>query len=210
MPRDLRRNGNAAAFDRLFERGRAAVLSGTHHRDTPPVDGGRWGLSVVLVPEGDPARRLAEVTAEAMDMVGPGHWPTGTAGAVHITVRALQAHRSAVPVDDPLVERCSAALARAAARSRAVRLRMCGLTLTPSGVMACAYPVGAAADDFAAVLSVELGADGEFEARFCRDIWYATLVHFTGDIRDPAEVLSPLCQVRWFQRLLRQRYISTC
>lgn len=178
--------GYRAAFDRLFDRGRIAVQAGTHYSDSPPVDGGRWGMSVVLQPEGICAVRLAEVTAEALSVAGVDHWPTGGPEAVHFTVRAIQAHRSVMPPGDPLVGRCAAALKRAGAASRPVRLRMRGLTLTPSGVMACAYPVDSAADDFAARLSDELGDDGWFEAAFVRDIWYATVVHFTGPVCDPA------------------------
>ncbi|MDW5323668.1 hypothetical protein [Plantactinospora sp. KLBMP9567] len=177
--------GYGAAFDRLFARGRDAVLAGSHYRDSPPVDGGRWGLSVVLPPDPPCAGRLAAVAAEALAVAGPDHWPTGAPEAVHFTVRALEAHRSSVPDGDPLVARAGSALRRAAAACRPVRLALHGLTLTPSGVMVCAYPVDAAPDEFAARLAVELGDDAWFEAGFSRDIWYATLVHFTGPLRDP-------------------------
>ncbi|MFC6016346.1 hypothetical protein ACFP2T_09060 [Plantactinospora solaniradicis] len=177
--------GYTLAFDRLFARGRAAVLAGTHYRDTPPVDGGGWGLSVVLLPDPDCADRLAAVTAEALGVAGAGHWPTGTAPAVHFTVRAIEVHRSAIPPDDPLVARSASALGRAAAASPPVRLRLFGLTLTPSGVMLCAFPEDSAAAGFADRLGEELGPDGWFEAAYHRDIWYATLVHFTSEIRDP-------------------------
>jgi hypothetical protein len=171
-------------FDRLFEQGRAAVLSGAHYRDTPPVDGGRWGLSVVFLPDSDAMHRLAALTAEAMDIAGREHWPTGAPPAVHLTVRAIHMHRSVVPPGDPLEARCAAALRRAGMGARPARLRLSGLTLTPSGVMACAVPDDHAADAFAARLGDQLGADGWFEAQYHRDIWYATLLHFTSDIRD--------------------------
>jgi hypothetical protein len=51
--------------------------------------------------------------------------------------------------------------------------------------MVCAFPDDDAADDFAGRLGAELGADGWFEKAYRRDIWYATLVHFTGELRDP-------------------------
>ncbi len=174
----------AAVFDRLVEQGRSAVLSGAHYRDTPPVDGGRWGLSVVFLPDSDATDRLAALTAEAMDIAGGEHWPTGAPHAVHFTVRAIQVHRSVVPPDDPLEARCAAALRRAAAGARPAWLRLAGLTLTPSGVMVCAVPEDGAADAFAGRLGDELGPDGWFEAQYHRDIWYATLLHFTSDIRD--------------------------
>jgi hypothetical protein len=175
-----------AVFDRLFEGGRYALGSGGHYRDTPPVEGGRWGPSIVLVPTGPGEESLAAVTAEAMSLAGPGHWPTGAPHAVHITVRAMRAYAPAVAAPDPFLTRCAAAMRRAAtAADGPARFRFAGLTLTPSGVMACAYPVDGAADDLARRLSHELGDDGWFEANFHRDIWYATLVHFAADIADP-------------------------
>ncbi|MFC7548881.1 hypothetical protein [Plantactinospora sp. GCM10030261] len=177
--------GYGEKFDRLFEMGARAVRAGTHHRDSPPVDGGRWGVSVILPPDRASTARLAEATSAAMSVAGRHHWPTGSPDAAHVTVRALEAHRTAARREDPLVARGAAALRRTAAACRPVRLDLRGLTLTPSGIMACAYPVDPAATDFAARLAKELGADGWFEADFNRDIWYATLVHFTGPVADP-------------------------
>jgi hypothetical protein len=179
-----------AVFDRLFEGGRYALRSGGHYRDTPPVEDGRWGPSIVLVPTGPAEERLAALTAEAMGLAGPGHWPTGAPHAVHITVRAMRAHVPAVPASDPFLTRCAAAIRRAAAAAEGpARFRFAGLTLTPSGVMACAYPVDGAADELARRLRHELGDDGWFEAKFHRDIWYATLVHFAADIVDPSALV---------------------
>jgi hypothetical protein len=186
-----------AVFDRLFEGGRYALLSGGHYRDTPPVADGRWGPSIVLVPSGSGAQALAAVTAEAMSLAGPAHWPTGAPHAVHITVRAMRAHVAAVPAADPFLTRCAAAMRRAAAStSGPARFRFGGLTLTPSGVMACAYPVDGAADEIARRLREELGEDAWFEANFHRDIWYATLVHFAADIADPAALVEWVAQRR--------------
>ncbi|MEO3746530.1 hypothetical protein [Plantactinospora sp. B5E13] len=108
---------------------------------------------------------------------------------MHFTVRAIEAHRSTLPADDPLVARSTAALERVTRALPPIGLALRGLTLTPSGVMACAYPVDSAADRFAARLGVELGDDAWFEADFHRNIWYATLVHFAGPIADPAAVV---------------------
>lgn len=176
------------SFDRLFERGRAAVLAGSHYRDTAPVDGGRWGISVVLLPDDACAERLDEITAEALAVAGT-HWPTGARPSLHITVRALEPHRSTVPDDDPAVARYLGATRTAAAAGRPARLAFRGLTLTPSGIMACAFPVDAAADEFAATLGDALGPDGWFEADATRDIWYATIVHFTGPVARPAALV---------------------
>ncbi|MEV6926721.1 hypothetical protein AB0M46_19760 [Dactylosporangium sp. NPDC051485] len=180
----------------MFEQGQDAVLRGSHFVDVPPVPGGRWGMSAVLVPDGPVADRLAEVTAELVAVSGSGHWPTGVRDAVHLTVRAIEVHRPGLSGTDPLVARCAGALARAAAQSAVVRLQLDGLTLTPSGVMVCAYPVGAAADDFADRLGVELGADGWFERSYRRDIWYATLLHFAAGVPDPAGLVAWVAQRR--------------
>lgn len=40
-----------------------------------------------------------------MALAGPWHWPTGAPEAVHVTVRAMEAHRTAVAADDPVVAR---------------------------------------------------------------------------------------------------------
>jgi hypothetical protein len=177
--------GYRAVFDRLFEGGRSAVRSGGYYRDTPPVEGGRWGPSVVLRPPPSTMDRLAAVTTEAMRVAGPGHWPTGAAPSIHITVRALQAYRGEPPAADAFLRRCAQAVRRATRSTPQVAFRFRGLTLTPSGVMACAYPMDGTADVFAARLRDDLGADGWFEENFHRDIWYATLVHFATDIVDP-------------------------
>lgn len=172
-------------FDALFERGESAVLTGSQYRDTPPVAGGRWGMSVVLVPDAASARELEAVTAQVTALAGGRHWPTGDPAAAHFTVRAIEVHRDLVLDDDPLVARCGDALKRAAAACRPVRLLLRGLTLTPSGVMLCAYPADAGPATFAARVADELGEDGWFERQFHRDIWYATLVHFTDAIERP-------------------------
>jgi hypothetical protein len=171
-------------FDRLFDRAQAMIVSGSHYRDTPPVEGGRWGPSVVFVPDPGCVETLATITAEAMAAAGPGHWPTGAPAGVHLTVRAIQAHRVDIPPADPVASRAAAAMARAAAAAATVRFRLSGLTLTPSGVMACAYPDDGAADHFASRLRDELADDAWFEANFHRDIWYATVVHFAEDLVD--------------------------
>ena len=182
-----------AIFDRLFERGSAAVLAGEHYADTRPATGGRWGTSVALVPHGDDRltslTELTELTMQLADLAGPGHWPTGAPDAVHFTVRAKEAHRPEVSTQDGLALRCAAAMRRAAGSCGPVRFHLDGLTLTPSGVMVCAYPLDGAANAFADRLRTELGQDAWFEAGFDRNIWYATLLHFAAAVPDPARLV---------------------
>jgi hypothetical protein len=172
-------------FDELFELGREAVLSGTHDCDKQPVDGGRWGVAVILRPDASLTQHLAALTDDILRLAGIHHWPTGSPNVVHFTVRALEWFRSDVPEGDPSVGRYLAALERAAKRARPVGLAVNGLTLTPSCVMACAATVDDSATDFAQALADELGADGWLERDFQRTIWYSTLVHFAGPIDDP-------------------------
>jgi hypothetical protein len=62
--------------------------------------------------------------------------------------------------------------------------------------MACAFPTDGAAGEFADRLGRELGPDGWFEAAYQRDIWYATLVHFTNDIRDRQRLIDFVAERR--------------
>ena len=183
-------------FDELFELGREAVLSRTHGCDKPPVDGGRWGIAVILKPDTTLTHRLAEITNDTMRVAGSHHWPTGLPSAVHFTVRALEWFRTEVPEDDPSVARYAAALERAAKRAKPVALTVGGLTLTPSCVMVCAEPVDETATELAQALAGELGPDGWLEEDFNRNIWYATLVHFAGPIDDPRALVDWVQQRR--------------
>lgn len=177
-------------FDRLFDAGRRALLAGEVSGQTPPVDGGqRWGMSVLLRPDQRAAQVLAGLTAEAMELAGRRHWPTGAPESSHFTVRALDVHRMNVPEGDEMVGRCVSALRRAATGTEPLELRLCGLTVTPSSVMACAADSTGAVDGFAARLVAELGPDGHYEAAFVRDIWYACLIHFAGPVGRPKELL---------------------
>lgn len=168
-------------FNLLFARGREAVLAGTHHRDGPLVDGGRWGISVVLRPDPFATAELEAVARDALQVAGGGHWPTGSAATVHVTVLPLEPYREKVPDSDPDLTRYVAGLHGAVARSRPVRLRFAGLTLSPVGVMACAYPDDDAADALAANLKHAIGRTRWSD----RDIWYATMLHFAGPVRRP-------------------------
>lgn len=168
-------------FDELFANGGRHVLAGTHHRDGPLVDGGRWGISILLRPDAATAATLEQVAVAARSLAGSGHWLTGSATTSHVTVLPLEPYRHAVPDGDPHVARYGDGLRTAAACSRPVRLRFRGLTMTPHGVMACAYPVDDAADALAENLTSSIGRN-----RFSdRDIWYATVLHFAGPIDRP-------------------------
>ncbi|GAA0580432.1 hypothetical protein HPO96_20095 [Kribbella sandramycini] len=164
-------------------------MAGTHARDEPPVAGGRWPLSVVFRPTGQVADLLDALTIQASLLAGRHHWQTGQLGSAHLTVRALEGFRAEVPDDDPAVARYEAAVRRAGqalAASTPFRFAVTGLTLTPGSVMASAFPIGPAADEFMDRLALALGPDDWFERPHGRrDIWYLNLLHFTGDIIDP-------------------------
>ena len=99
-------------FDRLFEEGAPLVRHHLHHRESPPVEGGRWPVSVVLRPDPVSAGRLERTMTEAEAYAGPGHFRTGTADSAHFTIRALERYRQTV--DDEAVRRYAGALRRAA------------------------------------------------------------------------------------------------
>ncbi len=176
-------------FDELFAEAAPLIATQEHQRDEVPAEGGRWPISVVLVPNDDVAARLDALARAALRLAGPGHFATGCRGSAHLTVRSLERYRGNVRHDDAAVVRYRAALQRVAARCDPVTLRLAGLTLTPLTVMACAEPVDDSAGVLAAALADELGEDGWHEANFTRDIWYASLVHFTGDVLDPSGLL---------------------
>jgi hypothetical protein len=183
-------HGYRRIFDDLFEKGQHAVLTQTHFQDSPPTNGGRWGTSVVFTITAASGEQLEEIARQAHIVAGAGHWPTGISGSAHITVRAIELHREHIPADDPLIARCAAALERTFAHlPRPVTLRLDGLTLTPSGVMACAYPIDSAADDFSVQLRAELGSDAWFEDQYDRNIWYVSLLHFAGPLTHPRKLI---------------------
>jgi hypothetical protein len=178
--------GNVTAFDRLFDEASPLIQRGLHQRDIPSVEGGRWGVSVVLRPDPASAVNLERTMSEVEVLVGPGHFRTGTAGSVHFTVRVLEAYREAAGEDDDAVQRYARAMCRAAREVDAIELGLVGLTLTRGSVMACAYPVDGNADRFMDLLKDELGDDAWVEAGFTRDIWYANILHFGAGIAQPA------------------------
>ncbi len=194
-------------FDDLFELGREAVLTRTHECDKPPLDGGRWGVAVILKPDAMVTGWLAEITGDAMRVAGSHHWPTGSPGAVHFTVRALEPFRTDIGQGDPSVGRYAAALERAAKRVKPVTLTVRGLIVTTSCVMACAGPTDDSAAIFARALAEELGPDGWLEAEFHRNIWYSTLVHFAGPIDDPQALVTWVAERR--ETLVGQAILDT-
>jgi hypothetical protein len=142
-----------------------------------------------LRPDDRAASTIASLTEQALRYAGRGHWPTGATRASHFTVRVLDHYRARVLPQDPVVERWTGAMRRAAKASGPPSLRVTGLTLTRGSVMASAEPDGPAADAFASALSTELGEDGWYEAGFDRSIWYANLIHFTGPVSAPRELV---------------------
>ena len=183
-------------FDRLFAEAAPLVDQRLHQRDTPPVDGGRWPLSVLLRPGKTSAEKLEQTMAESELYAGSGHFRTGIAGSVHFTVRALEPYREAVGDGDEAAVRYARAMSRAAGAVGTIELDLVGLTLTPGSVIVCARPVDDNADRFKDLLTDQLGEDAWFEAGFRRDIWYATILHFAADIEQPAELVEWVDQRR--------------
>jgi hypothetical protein len=181
----------SAGIEQLLARGRAAVSSARHDVERDPAESGRWGASALFLPSGALATSLANLTDEVMAILGDGHWASGGAGRVHVTVRALEPYAETVAPDR--VTRYLAAMAHAMVEP--VRLEFTGLGLSPNGVIACASSVDGRADQLRRRLEDELGDDGWLERAAYENgrdpIWYSTLVHFGAHIADPNEL------VRW-------------
>jgi hypothetical protein len=179
-------------FGELFEEAVPLVSSQRHQRDSPPVEGGRWPVSVILRPPADSglSRLLDKLSNQAAALAGPGHWHTGRSGSAHLTVRALETFRQVVDPSEPVVQRYQAALQSAAAAAGPAVIQVIGLTLTPGTVMACAVPLDDQADLFLDRLAEALGPDGWFEhPHGRRDIWYFNLLHFTTTIAHPQRLI---------------------
>jgi hypothetical protein len=186
-------------FDRLFNDAVPLISSQRHRRDSPPREGGRWPVSVILRPpeNSELSRRLDVLTSEAARLAGLGHWHTGRTGSAHLTVRALETYRRKVDPSDPVIQRYRAALRAAADRTGPVLIQVTGLTLTAGSVMACAIPLDAQADLLMDRFAEELGPDGWFEhPHGRRDIWYLNLVHFTSHIASPQHLIDWVAERR--------------
>jgi hypothetical protein len=194
-PYDLRAAGTTT-FNRLYAQAAPLIRQGLHQRESPPVEGGRWPVSVVLRPDDAAAERLERAMAEVEAYAGSGHFRTGIAGSAHFTVRVLERYRETVGEGDEMVRRYAEALRRAARHVESIRLDLVGLTLTPGSVMVRAHPVDDSADRFMDALKDELKDDGWREAGFRRDIWYANILHFAADIARPAELIKWVAQRR--------------
>jgi len=188
--------GRVKAFDRLFAEAVPLIQQGLHQRDTPPIEGGRWPVSVVLRPDPASAERLERVMAEVEGLAGTRHFRTGIAGSGHFTVRVLEGYRELVGEHDEVIQRYARAMSRAAWQVGAIELDLVGLTLAPGSVMVSAHPVDDDADRFMDLLKDELGDDAWREAGIRRDIWYANILHFAAEIAQPAELIEWVAQRR--------------
>lgn len=82
-------------FDALFDEAVPRVLGATHVIDVPPrPGGGRWPVSVALMPNEVEGRRFTELMTQLLPFSGPGHFLTGHPAALHVTVRALEDRRN--------------------------------------------------------------------------------------------------------------------
>jgi hypothetical protein len=174
------------AFDRLFAEAAPALLRGDHRRDEPPVDGGRWPVSIVAIPDEGTRAVLAGVMDEALVHAGPGHFETGERDTSHVTVRALEPYREAAAPDDFVTAEWLAAVEAVGRESRPITLRLTGVTLSVGGVLVQAEPLDDAPWELMRRLRAELGPLAWFEDRGGpRDIWYASVLHFAAPVADP-------------------------
>ena len=198
-----------SSFERVNEQGQHAVLTGTHGFDVLPSEGGRWGPSALLLPGGDLAHGLGELTSEVLGLLGGTHWPSGSNGRAHLTVRALEPHTRVVAAER--VDRYRGAAARTVDRVGTIELEFSGVALSPSTVLACATSPDFSGDEARTVLAEELGSDGWLEDavfRTGRDpIWYCSLVHFAEPIAEPKALVQWAAEHRGAE-LGRHRFSS--
>ena len=179
----------SVTVDSLHEQGRAALLRGRETRDRPPGDGSRrWGLSVLARPQPDLAERLGSVTAELVALAGPGQWATGTVGTSHLTLYSLEPHRPGLTLADPAADRYARAVRRAGATVAPATFDVCGLGLTPGGVIATCRPVDGAARALRPALVDALGGD-VFEGAYRGDQWWMSLLHLAAPVLRPEELV---------------------
>lgn len=172
-------------FSEITADGVEAIREGRTTTDSPPKDGGRWGLSVVFRPTGHLADRLDLLTAEAIGVLGADHWRTGSHGAAHITVRALEPY-SERPLSSRVLDGYVDLLTRAAPDIGPVSFDVTGMAVSAAALMARVIDVNGKGGDLRRRVHEELGGRGWLENRHFtngRDpIWYVTLVHFTGPL----------------------------
>ena len=196
-----------------------SAISGTHQRDAPPVDGGRWPVTVVARPPTAVRGALEGLMRDGLTAAGSGHFVTGRADSVHLTVRALEPYREAASPTDEIVPLWRAAIERAGAATAPLRFAVTGLTLSRVGVMAQVEPRDVAAWQFMDRLRAELGDLSWFEDQGIgrRTIWYATLIHFAADLADPAGLVDWVSARRTVEpidfavgevELVRSRYVT--
>ncbi|GAA5018121.1 2'-5' RNA ligase family protein [Actinopolymorpha pittospori] len=172
----------------LRARGRAALAAGQVALDTPPEDGGRWGLTALLRPTGAVLASLVDLADRASAVAGPGHWMHG-ATEVHLTIRTFEPHRRVIGEDDPRLSRYRQALAAAVVGLIPFHLRLRGLSPHPRGVAVLGEPVEETADLLRLRLWEALRSDETADGPPQRD-WYANLVHFAAPVSCPADVVA--------------------
>ncbi|WP_353354381.1 2'-5' RNA ligase family protein [Intrasporangium sp. DVR] len=215
MPSSLRN----PVFDQLFDAAVPHVLNRTHQQDVPPVDGGRWPVTVVARPPSAVRDALEELMRDGITTAGAGHFVTGREDSVHLTVRALEPYRDAACPADDVVPLWRAAIERACAATAPLEFTVTGLTMSRVGVMAQVEPGDAAAWRFMDRLRDELGDLAWFEDQGIgrRTIWYATLIHFAADLADPAGLVDWVSARRTLEpmdftvgevELVRSRYVA--
>lgn len=178
-------------FRSIFAAGETAVRTGEHGIETDPRSTGRWGPSIVLLPTGDLAHLLDDLTSEAAAVAGRDHWLSGGPGRAHVTVRALEPFADAV--DPAQLERYRSALGRALHDTGPLLLTFGGLGLSTGSLMVCAEPIGTSADALRQRLGTELGADGWLEDGLYPDgrdpIWYCSILHYAEKIAHPERLI---------------------
>jgi hypothetical protein len=137
---------------------------------------------------------LAELGREAAAVAGPGHWIHGPED-LHVTIRALEPHRSRVPGDDPRLRTYIRAVNEAAQGLRPFRMRFRGLSPHPRGVAVVGHPCNDTADELRRRLGTLLERYAMPSEQGVRTDWYANLLHFAAQVPEPSALVE-WCDVR--------------
>jgi hypothetical protein len=183
-------------FEAVVSDGLAAVRAGSHGIEDNPRVTGRWGPSIVLLPRGEVAHRLAGLASTAGEILEDSHWLSGGVGRAHLTVRALEPY--AVSIDADRLQRYRIALQRALREIGSLRFEFRGLGISAGSVMVRAIPLSRAADVLRQRLGAELGPDGWLEDDFFENgrdpIWYCSILHYAAALSNVEDL------VNWIDR----------
>ncbi len=170
--------------DEILEKGRAALLAGDLELEEPPhAKRKRWGISMVMRPDGPMLSRLSGLAQQINIAAGRGHWAHGPS-LLHASLKALEVYRGGPLPNDPAVAAYSAALDVAAQGIPPIRATVSMVSPHSRGVAAFVHPQGGALARLYSQLGAALSTVDIFE-QWVRDEWYINVLHFAAPVDVP-------------------------